>query len=368
MKSFIEPERIRPLPSEDEMYRALLERDAQYEGVFVVAVRTTGIFCRPTCTARKPKRENVEFLATSAAALHAGYRPCKVCQPTDDSAKPPAWVRDLLARVEQSSADSRIRDHDLRARSIEPARVRRYFRKHYGMTFQAYQRARRLATAVRDIRAGTPLATTPYRNGYQSESGFRDAFTKLFGDPPSRSGHVDFLNAHWYNSPLGPMLIVASERGVCLLEFVDRRALETELEYIRNRFGALIVPGKNEHVDQLASELEDYFTGPFARFSTALDPRGTPFQQAVWNELRKIPIGETRSYSAIARALGRPGGQRAIGHANGQNRIAIVIPCHRVIRENGELSGYGGGVWRKKWLLEHERKGLATALAARVPG
>ncbi len=255
MKTSNAPHTTPPLPTDDVMYRALLERDSQYEGVFFVAVRTTGIFCRPTCTARKPKRENVEFFASPAAALHAGYRPCKVCQPTEDSSVPPIWMRELLNWIEQSPPETRIGDLDLRERSIDPVRARRYFRKHYGMTFHAYQRARRLAGAMRDIRAGVALSAAPYRNGYDSDSGFRDAFTKMFGDPPSRAKQIDCLSAHWTTSPLGPLLIVAGERGVCLLEFVDQRALENELDSIRRTFGAVIVPGINRHITQLVSEL-----------------------------------------------------------------------------------------------------------------
>lgn len=355
MKTIKKSNLIRPLPSENVMLRALMERDSQFEGVFFVAVRTTGIFCRPTCTARKPRPENVEFFGSPAAALHAGYRPCKLCQPTEDNRTPPAWVSELLAWIEQSRADSRIRDHDLRSKSIDPARARRYFQKHYGMTFQAFQRARRLAAAMRDIRAGVPLSYSPYRNGYESDSGFRDAFTKLFGNPPSRTEQINCLMAHWTKSPLGPLLIIASDDGVCMLEFVDRRALSTELELVRKRFGAVIVPGINKHIEQLAAELEQYFACDLRNFSTPLDSRGTAFQEIVWRALREIPYGETESYVAMANAIGRAGSQRAVGRANGQNRIAIVTPCHRVVRENGELCGYGGGLWRKKWLLDHEQ-------------
>lgn len=228
------------------------------------------------------------------------------------------------------------------------------------MTFHAYQRARRLGAAMRDVRGGLPLATAPYRNGYQSDSGFRDSFTKLFGAPPSRAGGIECLSAHWIDSPLGSLLMVAGDQGVCLLEFVDRRGLEKELEDIRRRLSAVIVPGANPHITQLSSELAAYFAGRLKTFQAPIDMRGTPFQTAVWLALRKMPYGQTTSYSALARKIGRPEAHRAVGRANGQNRIAIVVPCHRVVRENGELSGYGGGVWRKQWLLDHERRFAAS--------
>jgi AraC family transcriptional regulator of adaptative response/methylated-DNA-[protein]-cysteine methyltransferase len=186
-------------------------------------------------------------------------------------------MRDLLSWLDDLPPDARIRDGDLRARSIDPARARRHFQKHFGMTFQAYQRARRLASAMREVREGAALAATPYRNGYESESGFRDAFSRLFGDPPSRADRVECLLAHWVTSPLGSLFILASERGICLLEFVDRRALELELKQIRERFGAAIVPGRNNHIEQLSDELAQYFDGRLTAFSTPLDVYGTPF-------------------------------------------------------------------------------------------
>jgi len=350
------PAPLRPLPPDDEMYRAVESRDASYTGIFFVAVKTTGVFCRPGCTARTPRRENVEFFPSASDALHAGYRPCKVCRPGSDGIEPASWVRDLIDRIEEAPGQ-RLRDCDLRARSLDPARVRRYFQKHYGMTFQAYQRARRLSEALREMRErSAPLAQLGYRNGYESDSGFRDAFTKMYGDPPGRARRtVEHLCAHWlHDTPLGPMIAVAGDRGVCLLEFLDRRALEREMQMIRAKRHAAITPGMNAHLETLVSELEAYFGGRLRSFTVPIDARGTPWQEAVWERLRAIPCGETVSYSHIARELGREGAQRAVGRANGDNPVAILTPCHRVVREDGSLCGYGGGLWRKKWLLDHE--------------
>ena len=151
-------------------------------------------------------------------------------------------------------------------------------------------------------------------------------------------------------------MAAATSEGVCLLEFADRRALEAQVTTIRKRLGGVIVPGTNRHLDQLAAELDGYFGRKLREFTVPLLTPGTEFQQQVWNELRRIPYGMTRSYEQMARNIKRPGAQRAVGRANGDNRIAIIIPCHRVIRSDGTLCGYGGGLWRKKFLLDHERE------------
>lgn len=164
------------------------------------------------------------------------------------------------------------------------------------------------------------------------------------------------LIAEWIETPLKPMVVVASERGVVLLEFTDRRALETEMVEIRGLHGAAVTPGSNEHTRRAREELSRYFAAPGGRrdFDVPLDMRGSPFQLAVWERLRAIPLGEVASYAQIARDVRRAGAARAVGRANGENRIAIIVPCHRVIQADGSLCGYGGGIWRKKWLLEHE--------------
>ena len=355
---------MRALPDTREMYDALLRRDAGYNGLFVVGVKTTGIFCRPTCTAKKPRFENVEYFSEASEALLAGYRPCRRCRPLDNGHQPPAWVSGLLGRVDRAPT-ARIRDTDLRSMSIDPIRARRYFKEHYGMTFHAYHRARRMGLALSEVRRGRDLTQIGYRHGYDSPSGFRYAFARVFGDSPGRSRAASCLLARWLETPLGGMLAVADDKGLCLLEFVDRRALETQITTLRRRLGRAIVPGQSPHLDTIARELAGYFDGTLDRFEVRLTLAGTPFQVAVWKRLLEIPAGETTTYSAIADDLGRPGASRAVGRANGDNRLAIVIPCHRVVRADGTLCGYGGGLWRKRWLLEHERSGQWSGKAGR---
>lgn len=192
-------------------------------------------------------------------------------------------------------------------------------------------------------------------NGYESISGFRDAFAQTFGQSPGRSRVSDCIVAAWLESPIGPLVVGATNEGVCLLEFTDRRMLETQFATLRRRFDCAIVPGENQHLDQLRDELADYFEGKLREFSVPLVYPGTPFERRVWDGLLRIPYGETRSYDDLARAIGCPNGPRAVGGANGRNRIAIVIPCHRVVNKSGELGGYGGGLWRKRFLLDLEQ-------------
>ena len=349
------------LPTEETMYEALLRRDSSYEGIFVVAVKTTGIFCRPTCTARKPHRENVEFFASTPEALHAGYRPCLRCRPMDRQ-RPAAWVERLLQRVEQDPA-GRLTDGNLRAMAIDPARARRYFKTHYGMTFHAYHRARRMGLALSEIRNGADVTGVGYRHGFESQSGFRETFGRLFGRAPGASRDLPCLYARWLETPLGAMIAAGGASGLSLLEFVDRRGLEREMEALRRRHRCAIVPGTCDALDQIHDELAEYFAGERASFDVPLVPAGSQWERAVWAQLLAIPFGKTTSYGRIAQALRRPGAHRAVGRANGANPLAIVVPCHRVVRADGSLCGYGGGLWRKKWLLEHEAKRAASPQA-----
>jgi AraC family transcriptional regulator of adaptative response/methylated-DNA-[protein]-cysteine methyltransferase len=347
------------LPPVAEMQRAYLERDTAYHGLFFLGVRTTGIFCRPTCPARKPRPQNVEYFATPREAIAAGYRPCKRCRPLklDDE---PDWCRELLDEIDRAP-QVRIRERDLAARGVDPATVRRYFQRHYGMTFQTYARSRRLVGTLHHIRAGMPLDSAVFASGFDSHSGFRAAFARTFGSTPTNVCGRDVLHLAWLSSPLGPLVAGATSQGVCLLEFSDRPMLETQLARVRKLFDVPAVPSMNNHLQKLAAELSAYFSGTLQTFSVPLVYPGTSFQVRVWRELLLIPFGQTRSYEQLAILLAHPGGQRSVGRANGQNRIAIVIPCHRVVRKDGHLGGYGGGLRRKQFLLQLEKKHSSEA-------
>jgi len=342
------------LPSTTEMYRALVERDQSFEGLFYACVRTMGIFCRPTCHARKPKPENVEFAPTIQEALHRGYRPCLLCEPMSSGAAAPNWLAPLLDEI-KAQPDLKLKDHHLRVRGLDPVQVRRTFKRSFGMTFQAYQRACRLGTAMKALHGGAATIDAGMDAGFESDSGFRDAFARVFGETPGRARGTALLTATWIESPLGPMLAIAGDEGLELLEFVDRRALETELRELRRSLGRAIVPGDHTILRRTAEQLREHFAGTRRDFDLPLKQRGSIFQLAAWRALCEIPYGETRSYTDMARRVGSPGAVRAIGRVNGQNQIAIVVPCHRVIRADGSLCGYGRGRWRKQWLLDHEK-------------
>jgi AraC family transcriptional regulator, regulatory protein of adaptative response / methylated-DNA-[protein]-cysteine methyltransferase len=348
------------LPTRTEMERAFADKDATYDGVFYVAVKTTGIFCRPSCHSR-PKLENVEFFPSVKDCLFAGYRPCKRCHPLEANGTPPPWARDLISRVE-AAPDARLQAADLRALGVTPERARRWFQQHYGMSFAAWCRGNRLAGAFMRIRQGAALDDAIFDSGFQSHSGFRDAFTRVFGAAPGRSrqngGRIVIT---MLESPLGPLLAGATDLGINFLEYTDRRMLEHNLQTMRRRFGCAIVPGRHALLDCLRQELDEYFRGERQEFTVPLAARGTPFQEKVWRQLQRIPYGKTISYDELARGIGQPTAQRAVARANGMNCIAILIPCHRVIGKDGTLTGYGGGLWRKRLLLELERTG-------RLPG
>lgn len=342
------------LPPRSEMIHAFDHRDASYDGIFFIAVRTTGIFCRPSCPARKPHLENVEFFASAREAVFAGFRPCQRCRPMSTNGQPPEWVQDLFSTIDRDPT-ARYSDSYLRAQGIDPARARRFFLKNYGMTFQAYCRGRRLGKSLEQIRLGADLDDVALGNGYTSHSGFREAFVRTFGQAPGQSRSADCVVTTWIESPLGPFIAAATTEGLCLLEFTDRRMLEAQFVTLRRRFKRAIVPGENDHLNRLKDELSKYFDGTLKKFGVKLVYPGTPFQERVWEELLRIPYGATVSYEDIAKKIGSPNAVRAVGTANGMNRIAVVIPCHRVVNKNGELGGYGGGLWRKKMLLTLEQ-------------
>lgn len=344
------------LPPRSEMLEAFLERDAGYEGIFVTGVRTTGIFCRPTCVARKPRPENVEFFPGPREAAGAGYRPCRRCRPLEPAGGTPEWLRPLLDEVE-GDPTRRWRDRDLRAMGLEPARVRRWFKAHHGLTFHAWSRARRLGEALERIQDGDGVSRAAFDAGWDSLSGFGEAFRKLAGQPPSEAAEGPVVWIRRLRTPLGPMVAGATGDAVVLLEFGDRRGLPGQLRTLGRRLGCVFAPGSSPLLDELGGRLEAYFAGDGAavdRDPLPLGLPGTDFQRAVWAALRSIPPGETRSYSEVAAALARPQAARAVARANGQNRVAILVPCHRVVGADGRLTGYAGGLWRKRRLLELE--------------
>ncbi len=198
------------------------------------------------------------------------------------------------------------------------------------------------------------MSEVAHTSGFESESGFRSAFERVFGSSPSKAGNCHAVTLSWIRTAVGPLIVGTTEEAVCLLEFSDRRMLETQLRTLRRRFHAALVPGSNPLVETLQRQLDEYFAAERREFTVPVSHPGTPFQEKVWSHLQRIPYGSTCSYKDLARAVGHPLAVRAVGTANGMNRLAILIPCHRVVNANGELGGYGGGLWRKRLLLDLE--------------
>ncbi len=340
-----------------EKYAVIGSQDSSYEGLFITGVKTTGIFCRPSCRARKPRVENVIFFDTARIALQHGFRPCKVCKPMEKLAETPTYIKEIINELLQNPY-LRIKDDDLVQRGIQPSQIRRWFKKHHNMTFHAYQRMLRINTAYTSINEGETVINSAFNSGFESLSGFNESYRTIFGGPPTSATKKNVLNIIRFTTPLGPMFACASNQGLCLLEFTDRRMLETEFKDLNKRLNAIILPGENNHLDQMQIEIQEYFQGSRKKFTVPLHTPGTNFQEKVWKNLIKIPYGETRSYKQQAIALGNSNATRAVASANGKNRISIIIPCHRVIGSDGSLTGYGGGLHRKKWLLEFERSSL----------
>ncbi len=342
-----------------EKYNAIGKKNSSFEGIFITAVKTTGIFCRPSCTARKPKPENVVFYHSALEALQNGYRPCKVCKPMEKQNETPDYVKHVIKDLHENP-NLRIKDYNLKQRNIEPSQIRRWFKKYHGMTFHAYQRLLRINAAFNSINAGSTVTHSAMDSGYESLSAFNECYRSIFGVPPTSGKQKSVLNIARFTTPIGPMFVCASHQGICLLEFTDRRMLETEFKDLCKRLDAVILPGTSPYLDQAQAEIQEYFAGQRQKFTVPLHSPGTQFQQLVWKMLVAIPYGETRSYKQQAIALGNAKAIRAVGSANGRNRIGIIIPCHRVISADGGLAGYGGGLYRKKWLLDFEKANVTA--------
>ena len=342
------------MKKDDIFYQALVAKDPSFEGTFFAGIKTTGIFCRPTCTARKPKRENVEFFASAKDAILKGYRACKVCHPMEKAGSTPEYV-DRVLRFLDEDPSLKLKDYDLLKLDIEPSKIRRWFLKNHGITFHAYQRMYRINTAFKKLQTGTSVTDIAFDSGYESLSGFNDSFKKVFGVSPKNSKEKQVIDFTRIETDLGTMVACATDKGVCLLEFSDRKGLETELKQLAKYHNANIVQGQNKYFKQLKEELDAYFEGRLKEFKVPLDISGTDFQKQIWQALVEIPYGTTSSYLRQAEVLGKPSSVRAVANANGMNKIAIIIPCHRVVGSDGSLTGYAGGLWRKRKLIDLEK-------------
>lgn len=339
----------------DTAWVAFMRRDRGWDGKVIGAVKTTGIYCKPSCPARRPRREHVEFFADAAAARDAGYRACLRCKPDEVARDAEAVARavKLIETAEEPPALAEL----AAAVGYAPHHFQRLFTRDVGVSPAAYARALRARRARTELNGGERVTDVIYDAGYASPSVFYDDAKERMGMTPSAwrdGGAGETIRWTTFDSPLGPMLIATTSKGICRLTFND-----DERSLARQFPRATIVRddgGMRELVEGALAAIE----APTAAPDLPLDVRGTAFQERVWQELRKIPLGETRSYADIARAIGQPGAVRAVGTANGDNPVAVIVPCHRVIRSDGSLGGYAGGLPNKRKLLAAEGIALKT--------
>ena len=333
----------------DTAWAAFMHRDRSWDGRVIGAVKTTGIYCKPSCPARRPKREHVEFFASPEEARAAGYRSCLRCKPDEVGRDRDAVARavQIIEQAEEAPSLGELAE----AVGYAPHHFQRIFKRDLGVSPAEYARGLRNRRAESALQENERVTDAVYDAGYSGPSGFYSDAKERLGMTPSAwrdGGRGETIRWATFDSPLGTMLIAATSKGICRLTFDDSvRSLERLFP------NATIVEdsgGLRELVEGALTAIER----PLAAPQLPIDVAGTAFQEAVWRELRKIPAGETRSYAQIAAAIGQPKAVRAVGAANGDNHVAVLIPCHRVIRSDGTLGGYAGGLDRKCKLLATE--------------
>ena len=334
-----------------ERYAIFEQKNLMFDGHIFLGVSSTGIFCRPGCPARLPKFENCSFHNTAADALSAGFRACKRCHPIGGET---ALIKRLISLVEDAPS-LKVTDAALTARGIDPSTARRQFLSRFGMSFKEYARARRLGRAAKTIAKGGSVLDAQLDAGFESASGFRTAYTKIFGHAPAK-GHPEPLYIDWIATPMGRMIAIVDEAALYMLEFTNRKNMRRQFDRLRKIQNRAVLPGRTYITNQIEAELTQYFAGNLSEFKTPLSTSGTAFQRQTWDALQKIPHGQTRSYAQLAEMIGKPTAVRAVASANANNGLALIIPCHRVIAKNGGLGGYAGGVPRKRQLLDLESK------------
>lgn len=336
---------------DERCWRIALAKDRRFDGLFVMGVHSTGIYCRPSCPARPPRRENVRFYAGAAGAEAAGLRACKRCCPGDVSREERA-VLDAIAAIKSAEQPLALAGLAKDA-GYSPAHFQRLFKRSTGLSPSVYARALRLERLSDALSAGGRVTDAIYDAGFNAPSRFYASSGERLGMTPSawaNGGRGVTIRWAIVATSLGLMLVAATEKGVCRLSFNEGR------EALAARFPHADLVEGGEDFAVLLADVVASVERPGAAHAIPLDVQGTAFQEAVWRELRRIPPGETRSYAEIAAAVGRPGAVRAAGSANGANNVAVLIPCHRVIRSDGSLGGYAYGLEIKERLLAKERR------------
>ena len=348
-----------PTAGDDVRWDAVLRRDATFDGRFVYAVTSTAVFCRPSCPSRRPRPDRVRFFETAGAAERAGYRACRRCHPT--GAGKAIGLPDAIGRASRYLIDHADKSVSLttlsRVAQLSPSHLQREFKRALGVSPREFQAARRADRFREELRNGRDVSTAIYEAGYGSPSRIYEASPTGRGMPPAtyrRGGAGAQIGFVTVPCALGWLLVAATEKGVCAVKLGDTRdALETDLR--REFSSARITPNQFVRRSWVAA-IVDRLKGSERELVLPLDVRGTAFQWRVWRALQRIPLGETRSYSEVARELGSPAAIRAVANACARNPVCLVVPCHRVTAKNGETGGYRWGVARKQRLLAQEAR------------
>jgi AraC family transcriptional regulator of adaptative response/methylated-DNA-[protein]-cysteine methyltransferase len=338
-------------------WAAFMRRDRSWDGRVIGAVKTTGIYCKPSCPAKRPKRENVEFFATGEEARAAGYRSCQRCKPDEVGRDREAVA--LAVKLIEGAEEPLTLEQLAAAVGYAPHHFQRLFKRDLGVSPAEYARGLRNRRVETALKANGRVTDAIYDAGYSGPSGFYSDAKERLGMTPSAwrdGGRGETIRWTTFDSPLGNMLIAATSKGICRLTFDD------SVESLERLFPKATIVEDGGGMKALVEGALAAIERPLAMPDLPLDVAGTAFQEAVWRELRKIPAGETRSYADIAAAIGHPKAVRAVGSANGDNHVCVLIPCHRVIRSDGSLGGYGGGLDRKKKLLASENASPQTSL------
>jgi len=333
----------------DTAWAAFERRDRSWDGQVIGAVKTTGIYCKPSCPARRPKREHVEFFASANEARAAGYRSCLRCKP-DEVGRDREAVASAVRLIE-AAEESLTLDELADAVGYAPHHFQRIFKRDLGVSPAEYARGLRNRRTQAALKANGRVTDAVYDAGYSGPSSFYSDAKERLGMTPSAwrdGGRGETIRWTHFDTPLGQMMIAATSKGICRLTFDDNEAS------LRRLFPKATIVEDAGGLKELIEGALEAIERPLAAHQLPIDVAGTAFQEAVWRELRKIPVGETRSYAQIAAAIGQPTAVRAVGTANGDNHVAVLIPCHRVIRSDGTLGGYAGGLDRKRKLLAAE--------------
>ena len=347
--------------NQDQCWKAVTERDRSSDGSFFYGVMTTGVYCRPSCASRQPWRKNVRFYATPAEAQADGLRPCKRCRPLESSGDPMARKIAALCRYIEAHADEELSLKRLSDQAHTSLfHLQRSFKAVVGVTPKQYVEACRLRALKKGLRTGSSVTRAIFDAGFGSTSRVYGRMATRLGMTPRQyraGGEGAQMSYAFSRTPLGLLMVAATDRGLCFVQF---GASEYELQQrVRTEFpGAVIAPmkeGARQSFQQWTQALSDHLAGTRNALELPVDLRGTAFQLKVWSYLQKIPYGEVRSYSEVARAIGKPAAVRAVASACAANHVALVIPCHRVIRGDGSLGGYRWGLERKRTLIDQER-------------